>query len=95
MADSARCFSNSEKNEIGRFSGSTAQLGELEPVAAMLEKHQMRCGVLPARYANEPSVRKVLDLLCQWHVAAEAAAARAKADPALLGDPWGPGLWRQ
>ena len=94
VADAARCFSSSDKNEIGRFSGSTAQMTELEPVKAMLQQHQLRCSVLPARYAEENGVRSVFDLLCLWHIAAEKAAARAAADPALLGDPWGPGLWR-
>ena len=86
VADAARCFSESDKNEIARFSGSVAQQTALEPVKAMLQRHELRCSVLPARYAAEHGVRSVFDLLCLWHIAAEKAAARAVADPALLGD---------
>jgi hypothetical protein len=53
----------------------------------------MRCGVMPARYAKHALMRDVQGTLCRWQIAVESAATRARADPALLEDPWGRALW--
>ena len=66
-----------DANEVGRFAESTAQNDDLEPVAAMLQRHEARVSVLPARYANKAKVRKCIDRLCAIEVSLRSARSRA------------------
>ena len=69
--------------EAGRFSGSTAQNTDLEPVAAMLRKHQLRCSVLPGIYARKAKVEKTFDRAAALQSVLVAAAARVTAGRAI------------
>ena len=77
-------------NELGRFSGSTAQSDDLEPVQAMLRAHALRCAVLPDIYAGKARVGTAFDRLARMQRVLRSAALRARADPSLLSrdDPW-------
>ncbi|KAL1529825.1 hypothetical protein AB1Y20_000757 [Prymnesium parvum] len=56
VAEASGAFSSVEASEVGRFSLSTAQSSDLEPVAAMLQEHTMRSAVLPDIYAGKAKV---------------------------------------
>ena len=73
-----------DSNEIGRFSQSTAQQPDLEPVAAMLQRHEMAAAVLPAIYAAESKVEACIDRICEIDRAIAAHVQRASEDPSLL-----------
>ena len=66
-----------DANEVGRFADSTAQSDDLEPVAAMLQRHEARVSVLPARYAHKAKVRKCIDRLCAIELSLRSARSRA------------------
>ncbi|KAL1527637.1 hypothetical protein AB1Y20_009023 [Prymnesium parvum] len=86
VAEASGAFSSVESTEIGRFSLSTAQSHDLEPVAALLQAHTMRASVLPNIYAGKAKVARVFDLLAKAHLTLVGArAALALLDPALPG----------
>ena len=84
VAEASEELSATDVNELGRFSGSTAQNADLEPSAAMLQQHTARVTVMPALYASESRVTKVFDIICRAQLALRRAAANAAANPALL-----------
>ena len=81
VAEDSPAFTESEAHAVGRFSGSTAQLGDLEPRDAMLRAHDLRCAVLPAIYAGKAKVKKAFDLLARLHLLQRDAFAHARATP--------------
>jgi hypothetical protein len=66
-----------DANEVGRFADSTAQSDDLEPVAAMLQRHEARVSAMPARYAHKAKVRKCIDRLCEIELGLRSARSRA------------------
>ena len=56
-------FKETQQNELGRFSGSLAQLDALMPDEAMMARHNLRCAKLPDRYANETRLDVIAPLL--------------------------------
>lgn len=85
VAEASGAFSSVEATEIGRFSLSTAQSHDLEPVAALLQAHTMRASVLPDIYAGKAKVARVFDLLAKAHLTLVCARAALALDPALPG----------
>ncbi|KAL1500661.1 hypothetical protein AB1Y20_013309 [Prymnesium parvum] len=81
VAEASGAFSSVESTEIGRFSLSTAQSHDLEPVAALLQAHSMRASVLPDIYAGKAKVARVFDLLAKTHLILIAARAALARDP--------------
>ena len=63
FAMASPAFNEVDCNEVGRFSGSTAQSKDLTPTAAMLSKHSLRCAVLPEIYAGKTKVDTALSLI--------------------------------
>lgn len=51
--------------EIGRWSGSTAQDPDLEPVLRQQRAHRLRMSALPDRYAQVEKVRRVVAIVCR------------------------------
>ena len=92
-AAAATGFTDHEKNEIGRFSHSTSQQHDLEPVEVMIRAHSLNASVLPAIYAGKEKFTRVLDLMCRLHSEIKAAAARLRAAPDSFPYPdgWGEG----
>ena len=89
-ADASPEFSAPDSNELGRFSRSSAQDSDLEPVAAMLRAHDMRCPVLPGIYSGVSRVSRTIDRVCRMHLVLAAAAARVDDGAASQGDAsWG------
>ena len=66
-----------DANEVGRFADSTAQSDDLEPVAAMLQRHEARVSAMPARYAHKAKVRKCIDRLCEIELGLRSARSRS------------------
>lgn len=85
VAEASGAFSPVEACEIGRFSLSTAQSPDLEPVASMLQAHSTRASVLPGIYAGKAKVARVFDLLAKAQLVLRAAYAALSADPSLVG----------
>ena len=68
VVEAARAeFTGLDATNYGRFSGSIAQDGDLEPTEAMLRRHTLRCSVLPAIYAGKQKVASNFDLLVRAH----------------------------
>ncbi|KAL1523964.1 hypothetical protein AB1Y20_018880 [Prymnesium parvum] len=84
VAEASAAFTPVEACEVGRFSMSTSQSSDLEPVAAMLQAHSLRASVLPDVYAGKAKVARVFDLLVKAHLALRSARRALAADPALL-----------
>ena len=92
VAKDSPAFDDVLCNELGRFSGSTAQAPGLEPIAAMLHAHTARCSVMPAIYAGKQQVMRALDLLCRVELVLQAATARLPPGPPTsfgVIDSWG------
>lgn len=85
VAEASGAFSSVEASEVGRFSMSTAQNPDLEPVAAMLKAHSLRASVLPDIYAGKAKVARVFDLLVKAHLVLRDACERLANDPSLPG----------
>lgn len=66
-AEASSEFDDVDANAIGRFSGSTAQDPDLEPVEAMLQRHALSSSILPQIYAGKAKVSKAFDLLARLH----------------------------
>mmetsp|Transcript_2921 Transcript_2921/g.6866 ORF Transcript_2921/g.6866 Transcript_2921/m.6866 type:complete len:749 (-) Transcript_2921:86-2332(-) len=84
VAEASAAFTSVEACEVGRFSLSTSQSPDLEPVAAMLQAHSLRASVLPDVYAGKAKVARVFDLLVKAHLALRSARRALVANPALL-----------
>ena len=84
VMEASPAFTPVQQNELARFSGSVAQNDDLMPVASMLQRHELRCAVLPAIYANKAKVEKILDLLVKLSAVMRYAALLVTADPSLL-----------
>ena len=67
--------------EVARFSGSTAQNQDLEPIQAMLLRHELRSSILPDIYSRQARVSKVFDLIVTLHLAIQQAVSRILAHP--------------
>jgi len=76
-------FTSLDQCQIGRFSGSTAQTPNLEPIDAMLQAHTLSCSVLPSIYAGKANVRMALDLVVQLDAALRRAADLILSRPEL------------
>ena len=76
VAESAASFDAVDANHVGRFSGSTAQAADLEPVAAMLRRHELQCSVLPAIYGSKAHVDLAFARLVRLHRVLVAVAER-------------------
>jgi len=85
VAEASAAFTSVESCEVGRFSMSTSQASDLEPVAAMLQAHSLRASVLPDIYAGKAKVARIFDLLVRAHLALRSARRALAADPSLLG----------
>lgn len=66
-AEASDEFDETAAHAVGRFSGSTAQDPDLEPVEAMLVKHALTCSVLPAIYGGKAKVATAFDRLAKLH----------------------------
>ena len=77
-------FTDVQANALGRFSQSTAQQPDLEPVEAMLRQHELAAAVLPSIYAGKAKVSRAFDLLARAQLVLERAAQRALGDPSCL-----------
>ena len=93
-ADGMKRFSDTERNEMGRFSGSLAQQPALVPTEDMLRRHSLKCAKLPDLYASDERVGTLLDTLCQWYEGVESASLRAKSNPRFLEEVWSSELWK-
>jgi hypothetical protein len=65
LVDNSPEFNEIDASNIGRFAGSTAQNTDLEPTAALLQRHTLRASVLPGIYAAKSKVSKAFDLLAR------------------------------
>ena len=83
VAESDPSVSTADAHELGRFSGSVAQERDLEPVAALLERHTARISVLPAIYAQKAKVATSLHRLCRVELLLRSARSRAAAGERL------------
>ncbi|KAL1503030.1 hypothetical protein AB1Y20_011099 [Prymnesium parvum] len=83
VAEASAAFTSVEACEVGRFSMSTSQSSDLEPVAAMLQAHSMRASVLPDIYAGKAKVARVFDLLVKAHLTLRSARRAMSANPSL------------
>ena len=86
LAEDSPLFTSQSGHEFGNFSMATSRQRSLEPTAAMLAAHTLRCSRLPALYAAESRVQKVFDRLCLAEQAIGEALARRGPD---LSRPWG------
>ncbi|KAL1496473.1 hypothetical protein AB1Y20_016427 [Prymnesium parvum] len=84
VAEASAAFTPVEACEVGRFSMSTAQSPDLEPVAAMLQAHSLRASVLPDIYAGKAKVARVFDLLVKAHLTLRSARRALASDPSLV-----------
>ena len=74
--------------ELGRWSGSTAQDADLEPVVRAQQCHRLRLGALPDRYGQVGKVTRVLGIITrQMDRARRAITLRGPALPRVGG--WG------
>jgi len=80
---SASLSPDTDGAEAGRFSGSTAQNTDLEPVAAMLRQHSLRSAQLPGIYAGKAKVEKVFDRMVAIQRVLVAATQRVDAGRSL------------
>ena len=72
--------------EVGRWSGSTAQDTSLAPAAQLLLAHTARVGVLPAHYAHEAKVARVIGILSRAaSLLRNACAVDERAPPPVFG----------
>jgi len=76
-------FDSLDQTQLGRFTGSTAQASDLEPVEALLQAHTISCAVLPDIYADKAHVQKALDLVVRLDVALRRAADLIRSRPEL------------
>ena len=87
LVDDSPEFNTIEANEVGRFTGSTAQNTDLIPLESMLRAHEARVAVLPARYAAKRKVAIALDLVARIHLVLRRTTA---AFPSLASLAWSP-----
>ena len=71
---------------MGRWSGSTAQDTSLAPAAQLLLAHTARVGVLPAHYAHEAKVARVIGILSRaTSLLRNACAVDGRGPPPVFG----------
>jgi len=87
VAEDSPLFNSKSGHEFGNFSGATSRQADLEPVAAMLAAHTLRCSRMPAIYAGQARVAKCFDRLCLAELAIREALGRRS--PGV--QPWGDG----
>lgn len=76
-AAAALCASASIKQELARFSHSTAQLDDLQPTERMLQRHDLAASVLPDIYASKACVELALSAIARVHEPIRAAVVAA------------------
>ena len=81
LIDDSPVFDTTDAQEAGRFSHSSAQDPDLEPVAAMLRAHTLASSALPAIYAGQVRVLKHFDRLCRLQIELRRAASVLRTIP--------------
>ena len=83
-ADASPRITPQQAREIGRFSGSQVQSDDLCPVQSMLEAHTLHADRLPAIYAGEARVERLIRYLAIVESEIERASRAAAHDASRL-----------